>query len=128
MTQYQVVGECAHVTTTTPRGPERVLLYRPAVLPADVPEHEIQHLLARKLIAPLGAPASAPAQAPADTTEDAAGEAGEDPAAPPAPSTGGRPQQADPKARWVDYAVTQGMDRDEATKASKADLIAALKD
>jgi hypothetical protein len=33
------------------------------------------------------------------------------------------PAKADAKAVWVDYAVTQGADRDEAEAATKADLV-----
>lgn len=39
-----------------------------------------------------------------------------------------RPAQADPKDAWVDYAVTQGIDRDEAEAMTKADLVELLKE
>lgn len=35
----------------------------------------------------------------------------------------GRPAQNDPKAAWVDWAVSQGADRDEADALTKAELI-----
>lgn len=35
----------------------------------------------------------------------------------------GRPVQADNKAAWVDWAVSQGADREEAEAATKAELI-----
>ena len=36
-----------------------------------------------------------------------------------------KPAAADPKAAWVDWAVSLGADRDEAEATTKADLIAA---
>lgn len=39
------------------------------------------------------------------------------------PEGSGRPAVADNKATWVDWAVSQGLDRDEAEAATKADLI-----
>lgn len=43
------------------------------------------------------------------------------------PSPSSRPQHVAPKAQWVDYAVAQGFDRDEAQSMSKAALIELLK-
>lgn len=44
----------------------------------------------------------------------------------PASDSGGdRPAKNDSKAAWVDYAVSQGADRDEAEASTKDDLIAA---
>lgn len=37
-----------------------------------------------------------------------------------------RPAKSDPKAAWVDFAVSQGVDRAEAEGSSKADLVAAF--
>jgi hypothetical protein len=34
-----------------------------------------------------------------------------------------RPAKSDAKAVWLDYAVAQGADRDEAEAATKADLV-----
>lgn len=39
---------------------------------------------------------------------------------------GERPRQVAPKAAWVDYAVTCGMDRDHAQAITKAELIEAV--
>jgi hypothetical protein len=39
------------------------------------------------------------------------------------PEPSGRPAQADNKAAWVDWAVSQGVDRDDAEAYTKADLI-----
>jgi hypothetical protein len=41
----------------------------------------------------------------------------------PEPESSGRPAQADNKAAWIDWAVSQGADRDEAEAATKAELI-----
>lgn len=38
------------------------------------------------------------------------------------------PNQSDVKAAWVDYSVSQGMDRDDAEAATKADLMAEFGD
>lgn len=47
---------------------------------------------------------------------------------PPAEPTGeARPGQNAPKSEWVDFAVAQGVDRDEADSLTKADLINLLK-
>lgn len=37
-----------------------------------------------------------------------------------------KPATSDLKAHWVDYAVSQGMDRDEAEDMTKDELIEAL--
>jgi len=44
------------------------------------------------------------------------------------PSTPSRPAQGDPKAAWVDYAVSQGAAREDAEKETKGDLIKAYGD
>ena len=41
----------------------------------------------------------------------------------PEPEESGRPAQADNKAAWVDWAVAQGADREDAEASTKADLI-----
>lgn len=38
------------------------------------------------------------------------------------------PNKSDTKDNWVDYAVSQGMDRDDAEAATKADLMAKFGD
>jgi hypothetical protein len=43
------------------------------------------------------------------------------------PADGSAPDGRAGKDVWVEYAVSKGMDRDEAEKADKADLVAALK-
>ncbi|GGN39530.1 hypothetical protein FHR83_006700 [Actinoplanes campanulatus] len=69
MTEYQVVGECAHVETEELGGAKSLtLLYKGSRLPAGVPEARIRHLLDAHLIAPVGevpiAPNSAVPQDP----------------------------------------------------------------
>lgn len=50
MTQYQVVGECAHATVNNPlHGRIRQLLLKGAIVPADAPE--LKHLLSIGLVA-----------------------------------------------------------------------------
>lgn len=39
------------------------------------------------------------------------------------PELDSKPKHVAPKAEWVDYAVTQGADRDEAEDMTKAELI-----
>lgn len=34
-----------------------------------------------------------------------------------------KPNRSDRKARWVEYAVTQGLDRSEAEDTNKSDLV-----
>lgn len=51
-TVYQVVGECAYVTTETALGRAKVLLYKGAIVPANAPE--LEHLLGAKLVAKVG--------------------------------------------------------------------------
>ena len=41
----------------------------------------------------------------------------------PEPEESARPAQADNKAAWVDWAVSQGVDREEAEAFTKAELI-----
>ena len=119
---YQVTGACVIVTTSSPVGPQKITMYAPALLPPDVPQREIDHLLSVGLIAEVGA--KAPAAAPAVPADGQGGEGGSEP---PGPTPGGKPSQGDPKAAWVEYAVSQGVDRAEAEKASKADLVGMFK-
>lgn len=58
---------------------------------------------------------------PSEPVAQSAPESEPEPAAEPASS--GRPAQADNKAAWVDWAVSQGVDREEAETATKAELI-----
>lgn len=42
------------------------------------------------------------------------------------PETSEAPATSDVKAEWVDYAVSQGIERDEAQSSTKAELIERL--
>lgn len=109
--------------------------YPPGFTPFEVEDWEGSHLvrggIAREVPAPDWAaarpqeprPAAGrdwgrsrdPEPSPPAPEPPAAAQAPDGPqAAPPAP--------ADPKQAWVDYAVTRGMDADEASRMTKADL------
>ncbi|MEV5819291.1 hypothetical protein AB0L22_08960 [Micromonospora haikouensis] len=45
---YQIVGECAYVSTDTPSGRTRVLMYKGALVPGNAPE--LKHLLNAGLV------------------------------------------------------------------------------
>ncbi|MFI2663270.1 hypothetical protein [Micromonospora carbonacea] len=49
---YQIVGECAYVSTDTPSGRTRVLLYKGALVPGNAPE--LKHLLDTGLVVKVG--------------------------------------------------------------------------
>lgn len=53
-------------------------------------------------------------------------DAQEDGGSPPPEDSGGGPAASDVKAAWVDYAVTQGIDRSEAESMTKAELVEML--
>lgn len=135
MTQYQVVGECAHVTVDSAAGRVSVLLYRPSPIPPGVPQERIDHLLSVGLIAKIGAGETI--EYPAPPTPDAPPAEVDEPdpevvkareaAKAKLPADGSAPPANAAKDVWVEHAVKQGMDRTEAEKADRADLIAALK-
>ncbi|MFG1846765.1 hypothetical protein [Micromonospora carbonacea] len=51
-TTYQIVGECAYVSTDTPSGRTRVLMYKGALVPGNAPE--LKHLLDSGLVVKVG--------------------------------------------------------------------------
>lgn len=59
-------------------------------------------------------------------TED--GSSDQNPAETPAESTSAKPKESDAKPAWVDYAVSRGMDADEANAYTKNDLIEHYKE
>jgi hypothetical protein len=81
--RYQVIGECAHVTTVGLGGVSAMtLLYKGAFLPEGVDQARIRHLLDSKLIAEVGdapiAPNAAVEQPNPDTEDnDGDGDAGD---------------------------------------------------
>lgn len=134
--QYVVVGACAHVTDNTPYGPATVLLYKGAVVPASATAAQIEHLLSVRLIEEIGDVAENEVTGPADGAKAATvPDSDVDPevlarrkaAADKLPADGSAPHANAGKDVWVEYAAVKGMDRAEADKADKADLIAALK-
>lgn len=131
MTQYMVVGACALITQDTVGGPMKCTLYRGAPVGPGAKPEEIRHNLEMGLLAPVaaaGEPVAEDAEPSAFEAPVEPGESGDgDDSAVDLPADGSAPKPAANKATWVEYAVSQGMDRDEATKASKKDLVEALK-
>ncbi|ASR84940.1 hypothetical protein SEA_KSQUARED_7 [Mycobacterium phage Ksquared] len=82
-------------------------------LPAD----QAKHLLELGMVEKLGAAA---APEPEDDADDLDDEADVEPQP---RAEGGAPLRAAPKVEWVDYAVSKGVDRDEAEALNKAELI-----
>lgn len=109
-----------------------------AILPSSVAEMDPDNLKrhvdrgwVEQLAELIAEPADAQAEEAGDDAEPSADEAsgGQGPesgdgAEQPGPA---RPSQADSKAAWVDYATTQGLDREQAESMTKADLIELLK-
>lgn len=102
----------------------------------EVPDEDVERLLRAGAIVPAEVADSK--DAPVDEVETVAQEADEPPSAesdpeptadeaPEAPAKQlTRPKQAAPKPAWVEYAVSRGMDREEAEGLDKRELIAAL--
>lgn len=81
--------------------------YQGAVIPW-LPEDLASHLLDLGMVHEVGGRAQAAEAEEADPEE---------------PESDSKPKHVAPKAEWVDYAVTQGADRDEAEDMTKAELI-----
>ncbi len=142
--RYQVVGECAHAVVTDVSGVSAMqLLYKGAFLPDNVDPDRLKHLLETGLAVEVEdeddaiAPNAAVAQDGnvGIPSLNQAGIVDEDPevaakraeAKAKLPADGSAPDGRASKDTWVEYAVAQGMDREEAEKADKSDLVAALK-
>lgn len=153
MTEYQVVGQCAHVTTYAIDGGKRTeLLYKGSTVPQSATEKEIKHLLSLKLIEAVGGEPfgthevgavaggdvrtgldGKPVQSaepgvgqPLTSDEEkAAAEIAERRAAAKAklPADGSAPDGRASQAVWVEYLTAQGGSYDDLAKADKADLI-----
>lgn len=137
---YQVTGECAFLTV---RGAPRTLLLKGAVFnAADVPEAELKHNEESELVEKVdGEPAGinsegglGPAETPAtgpdsvvSVTPLTAEQQRRRSAAAKLPADGSAPDGRAGQDVWVEYAVSKGMDRTEAEKASPKDLREALK-
>ena len=153
---YKVVGACALITQQNVNGPTKISMTGGAVFDGDqATALELRHNLEMGLIAPFDGdvagqpvvdvsvdqppadddPAAANGEQPdiggdgagGEAGDGGAGEAGDGPAAGTPGEAGEKPAQADNKAAWVEYAVARGVDRGEAEKASKADLIGMFK-
>lgn len=146
--QYQVVGECAHVTVDGPMGRTRTLLYKGAVFGPEVPE--VEHLLSTGLVRRVdngqvsgGVDAAGVPDGTTDTPGafpgpdaalglpapvDAEREPKRAAAAAKLPTDGSPPKHNNGEDVWVEYAVRQGMDRGEAERAGKAELMRRYKD
>ncbi len=145
--KYQIVGECAHVVVTDHTGVSAVnLLYKGAFLPDGVDKDRLQHLLDTGLVAEVKdgeeiAPNAAVAQdpavgippltAPADDTGDKGSgvpelTAEQQAARATLPADGSAPDGRAAHDVWVEYAVIQGLSREEAAKVSKDELRKAL--
>lgn len=141
--RYQVVGHAALITQEGPLGTAKLLLLRGAIIGPGMTELERTHNEAGGLIAEV--PGSGPvgvdaAGVPVVGTERVVGDG--EPGSPEVPTPtatptgadttakpdgGKKPARDDPKADWVEYAVSRGLSREESERSSKQDLIDALK-
>jgi len=138
--QYQVTADCVYATVDTVTGKAKTLLYRGAFVSPDAPE--LRHLLDSKMVAKVGddagfglnaegglGEATTPATGPTSvvspsplTAEDQETERKRAEARAKLPTDGSTPDGRASNEVWVEYAVSQGVDRTEAEKASKDDL------
>lgn len=145
---YQVTAEAVFATVDTVVGKTRIIVYKGGLLAADAPE--IEHLVASNMVqrvtvgdaavstglnadgglgeaTPPEEPPAPPIHTPADMAAvDAETERRRAEARAKLPVDGSAPDGRAGEEVWVEYAVTQGLDRDEATKAGKAELRKAL--
>jgi len=149
--RYQVIGECAHVVVTDHSGVSAVnLLYKGAFLPNGVDTDRLQHLLTTGLVAEVGegeeiAPNASVVQDPTvgippqqptgpsddSKTDDSTGRTAELTAEQQAaraklPADGSAPHHNAGADVWIEYAVAQGLSREEASKVTKEELRKAL--
>ena len=134
VTNYKVVGEAAHVKVD---GGLR-LAYKGAPVPDGQDPERLEHLLSTGLIAEVEDADLAPnAAVVADefattggqrVTPEVDGEQEQKRAAARAklPADGSAPDGRASTEVWVEYAVSRGLDRTEAEKASREDLKRAL--
>lgn len=137
---FRVVGACAQVPTTTQAGATIVTLYQGAVLPGDVDPARLRHLLDVGLVeevADLDAPYPAGVDTPSQIASvggqpvvsgvDSATEARRAAAREKLPADGAVPKATHGEDVWVEYAVTQGVDRGEAERLGKGELMRRFK-
>ncbi len=129
---FQIVGDCAHVTVSSPTGPMVELRHKGALVSPDDPR--LPHLLDAGLVAEVGGDATGGLDAQGRTEFEAA----QDDPTPkrsyqrtdPTPAAGGEvkvPDGRQGKQAWVDYGVAQGRDRAALEALSLDDLKAELK-
>jgi hypothetical protein len=138
MATYQVVAECAHVTT---EGGLK-LLYKGAFVPDGQDPKRLKHLIDSGLVKEVGKDADAGLAPNAAVVPDEFATTGGAKAEVESGQAEIDRKQAEAKAKlpadgsapdgraghevWVEYAVVRGMDRDEATKAGKDEIRKAL--
>jgi hypothetical protein len=154
--RYQVVAACALVPVVDISGTHLETLHRGATFEADPEHYRIKHNAESGYIVELGRDETAGVDATGVPLVNEERRDGSEPGSPVdvnpvvAPPVGDEEKSADADKRraeakaklpadgsapdgraskdvWVEYAVSKGMDRDEAEKADKADLVAALK-
>lgn len=119
-------------------GGRPVYVYQGGILPAGT--SNVEHLLAMELVEKTGEPAAeASARQSGETLAELDQAPTGEPVAPDPRDTerqaardelaakDGKPAMSDRKAIWVEAAVAAGLDRAEAEKVSKDDLIQALR-
>lgn len=134
--RYRVVSACVVVPVISAAGPIMHTLYTGHVFDADPQHYRIRHNVDSGYIEEIGAGTAAadgedgPPSAPDPAVEPGvAAEVEEKRAAARAklPADGSVPDGRLGQDVWVEYAVLKGMDRTEAEKAVKSDLVNALK-
>ncbi len=132
---YQIVGDCAHVTVSSPTGPMVELRHKGALVSPDDPR--LPHLLDAGLVVQVGGDVTGGLDASGRTEFEAA----QDDPTPrrsyqrtdttTAPATSGGevkvPDGRAGKQAWVDYGAAQGRDRAALEALTLDDLRAELK-
>lgn len=103
---YRVSAGYVTVETAVPGGRAQIDIPRGASLPDDVPAEQVETLLAQGRI-------EAMAKVQPDVYESPS-------------ATSDRPAARASKADWVEYAVSVGLEREEADALTKAELIDSL--
>lgn len=120
MATYRVTAPYILLEVTDQAGKRQVNgFYEGAIVANPVDEDKLKKAVTRKWVDLVDEPAAVPAPDPTPAPAP-----GPEVTQAPGPS---KPGQADQKAAWVDYAVAQGIERDQAEAMTKADLIELLK-
>lgn len=131
--QYKVLAPYITVLATSGDGlPRMAGFYRDHILPPEVPEQQIRDHLLSGLIEEVNAPApaaSAEDKAAAEAASDRLIQAQRERDA----NSITKPSTSDPKATWVNYAVTKSagtpgaISESQANELSKAELVERFK-